>query len=744
MAKLQKTSVEMEGRFEERWVLVEDEPPAWEDGRELRVAGTRVTRMTGPRRVSGAARYVSDVVLPGMLQGVVVRSPHAHASVELNAEAARAVPGVHAVLTAADRPKVFASEPAFAGAPVAALACDGAASARAGVRALAARYEQLGFVVSTEQALSEQRLQEDPVEDESGDVEAGMAEADVIVEAEYATGAQIHHALEPHCAVVQWLGDELHAFVSTQGIWDARQQLAQAFDLDPDRVHVTCEFMGGGFGAKQGATTEGMIAAFLSRAAGGRPVRVFNDRRAEAVAAGHRASTEQTYRIGARRDGTLTAIEVTSVVANPMRGWVNPTTIPARTLYRCPNVRAQAIPLKIDVEPSNAFRAPGIMEGTFGYESALDELAAALSLDPLDLRRANHVDVDQVSGLPYTAKHLSTCIDRAAELAGWPERDALRDREHEDGRRRGLGAACQIWWGGGGPPAHALVRMGHDGVVTVVTGAQDIGTGVTTAFAQVAAEELGLPLDRVRVEVGSTRYGVYAPVSGGSQTMPSVAPAVRSAAYDLRAKLLELAGDVFEVSPDDLRIVDGSFVSLDGGLREPIVEVTGKLGKAQLVGTGSRGPNPDGMRVNTFGCQIAQVAVDVATGEITVERIVAVHDIGRVIAPLQARSQVEGGVLQGLGFALMEERVIDPTTGTVVNANLEDYKLPTHADCPEIVVEFVDRPDPHASTLGLKGLGEPPIVPTAPAVANAVYHATGVRVRTSPITRRRFLEARAG
>ena len=206
--------------------------------------------------------------------------------------------------------------------------------------------------------------------------------------------------------------------------------------------------------------------------------------------------------------------------------------------------------------------------------------------------------------------------------------------------------------------------MGHDGVVTVVTGAQDIGTGVTTAFAQVAAEELGLPLDRVRVEVGSTRYGVYAPVSGGSQTMPSVAPAVRAAAYDLRGKLLELAGDVFEVSPDDLEIVDGEFVSLDGALREPIAEVTGKLGKAQLVGTGSRGPNPDGMRVNTFGCQIAQVAVDVATGEIKVERIVAVHDIGRVIRPLQARSQVEGGMLQGLGFALMEERVVDPTTGT--------------------------------------------------------------------------------
>jgi CO/xanthine dehydrogenase Mo-binding subunit len=749
MAKLQKTSVEMEGRYEDRWVLVEDQPAGWEDDRALSVAGTRVARLTGPRRVSGAARYVSDIALPAMLQAVVVRSPHAHATVELDIDAARAVAGVHAVLSAADedvlqgRKQIFTREPAYAGAPVAALACEDDAAARAAIAALAPRYAQLGFIVDPARALAEQRFQEDPVEEETGDVEAGMAAADAIVEVEYATSAQVQHALEPHCAVAQWLGDELHVHVSTQGIWDARTQLARSFGLDPDRVHVTCEYMGGGFGAKQGPTTEGLIAAYLSRAAAGRAVRIFNDRRSEAVATGHRAQTQQSYRIGATANGVLTAIEMTSVIANPMRGWVNPTTIPARTLYRCDNVRVQAIPLLIDVEPSNAFRAPGIMEGTFGYESALDELATALAIDPLDLRRANDVDVDQVSGMPYTAKNLSACIDRAAELAGWADRDALRHREHADGRRRGLGAACQIWWGGGGPPAHALVRMGHDGLVTVVTGAQDIGTGVTTAFAMVAAEELGLPLERVRVEVGSTRYGVFAPVSGGSQTMPSVAPAVRSAAYDLKGKLLELAGDVFEVSADDLRIVDGEFVSLDGGLRQPVTEVTGKLGQAQLVGTGSRGPNPDGMRVNTFGCQVAQVAVDVATGEISVERIVAVHDIGRVISPLQARSQVEGGVLQGLGFALMEERVVDPTTGTVVNANLEDYKLPTHADCPEIVVEFIDKPDPHASSLGLKGLGEPPIVPTAPAIANAVFHATGVRVRTSPITRHRFLEARS-
>ena len=259
-------------------------------------------------------------------------------------------------------------------------------------------------------------------------------------------------------------------------------------------------------------------------------------------------------------------------------------------------------------------------------------------------------------------------------------------------------------------------------------------------LAQVAAEELGLSLDRVRVETGTTRYGVYSPVSGGSQTAPSMAPAVRAASNDVRGQVLDLASDLFEVSADDLDLVGGEIVSRDGALRKPLGEVTGKLGRAQLVGTGSRGPNPEGMRVNTFGCQIAQVAVDPATGEIEVERIVAVHDVGRVLNPLTASSQVEGGILQGLGFALMEERVVDPTTGTVVNGGLEDYKLLTIADCPEIISELLNEPDPHLSTMGVKGLGEPPIIPTAAAVANAVAAALGTRVREAPITRRRLLE----
>jgi CO/xanthine dehydrogenase Mo-binding subunit len=747
MAKLVRTQVEMEGRFEDRWVLIEPEDhiESWPEPAELSIVGRRATRVTGPRRVTGAARFVSDVALPGQLEAVVLRSPHAHARVELDLEAARAVPGVLAVAGPEDGPlqdgdPVLTGEPEYAGAAVAALVATDDAAAAAGLAALAPRWTPLGFVVDLEQGLAEQRFTSDPVEDERGDVEAGFDEADVIVEAEYRTPAQVHQALEPHCAVADWAQDELHVWVSTQGIFDARGELATTFGLDPERVHVTCEFMGGGFGAKQGATIEGLLAAHLARAAG-RPVRLFNDRRTETVATGYRAPSLQTYRIGARRDGTLTAIEATAVIAMGVSGlFVPPVVSPAATLYRCDNVRTMTFPVRLNLGFSNAFRAPGVMEGTFGFEQAIDELAEALELDPLELRRRNAVDVDQPSGLPYSSKGLEDAMARAAELAGWDDREALAATPGADGRRRGLGAACQIWWGGGGPPAHALVRLGADGMATVVTGTQDIGTGTTTVLAQVAAEELGLPLDRVRVETGTTRYGVYAPVSGGSQTAPSVAPAVRSAANDVRGQILDLASDLFEVSADDLDLAGGEIVSADGGLRRPLSEVTGKLGRAQLVGTGSRGPNPEGMRVNTFGCQIVQVAVDVATGEVEVERVIAVHDIGRVLNPLTASSQIEGGILQALGFALMEERVVDGTTGTVVNGGLEDYKLPTIADCPEIVSELLDVPDPNLSTMGVKGLGEPPIIPTAAALANAIAAAIGVRMREAPITRRRILE----
>ncbi len=303
-----------------------------------------------------------------------------------------------------------------------------------------------------------------------------------------------------------------------------------------------------------------------------------------------------------------------------------------------------------------------------------------------------------------------------------------------------MGCATQIWWGSGGPPAQSTVRIASDGLATVYTGMQDTGTGTTTGAQLVAAEELGFALDRVRIVSGDTASGLVAPMAGGSMTSPSMFPAIRSASGKARKLLLQLAGDVLEIAPDDLRIADGRILSSDRTVDMPVTDVTGKLGNASIEASGSRGPNPSDVMIQTFGCQIAQVAVDAALGEVRVEKVWAVHDVGRIVNPLTASSQVEGGILQALGFALSEEQVIDPTTGVPTNATFDDYKVPTFADTPEIVVDFVDLPDGSLPGTGAKGLGEPPIIPTAAAIANAFAHATGRRAKALPLTRARVLE----
>jgi xanthine dehydrogenase YagR molybdenum-binding subunit len=384
-----------------------------------------------------------------------------------------------------------------------------------------------------------------------------------------------------------------------------------------------------------------------------------------------------------------------------------------------------------------AFRAPGFVEGTFGLECLVDELAAKLDLDPLEFRRRNHSDDDAVDGRPFSSKNLLECYARAQPH--WDRREEVRARSGGSWKR-GVGMASQIWFGGGGPPSYAWVRIGADARAVVLTAMQDIGTGTATAMAQIAAEELGLPLERVDVSLGDSARGPYAVVSAGSSTVPSMGPAVRAAATDAVRQLLEIAAQRFDVEPDILSLRGGNIVSADGG-SWPLEEITGLFESGQILGQGSRGPNPTGMRVLTFGVQVAEVAVDVETGEVRVERIAAIHDVGRVINPLGASSQVEGGIIQGLGHSLSEERLLDPRSGITLTQSLDSYRMPTIADVPEIVTELIDVPDQHLTNLGSKGLGEPPIVPTSAAIANAIRDATGADVRSLPITREEMLRA---
>ena len=735
MARLIRTEKEVEGRFEEVWLVVEEDAlDQWPEG-PLEVVGRDALRKDARERILGQARYTADVQLPGMLHAAILRSPFAHARVKrIDLSSAAAMPGVHAVIGPGDV-NGLEEEAGFNGAPIAAVAADTFAHAQRAARAIAIEWEELEVVLDPEEAVRRERYTTEPETYERGEFERGLAEADVVVEATYRTSVVLHNSLETHQAVCQWVGDTLEVYISTQYIWGVRSAVADTFGLPGDKVRVVCEYMGGGFGSKNDPGEYTYVAAELSRRTG-RPVRCALTRREENTAAGNRNATIQKLVVGAKSDGTICAFGGEFVNAVGWSGWSAGTDGPMQMLYACDNVRTVRYGAKINTPPMKAFRAPGFVEGTFGLESLIDELAAKLDVDPLELRRKNYASSND--GKPFSSKNLMACYDLAQ--AQWDRRHEVRARSTGTWKH-GVGMASQIWYGGGGPPSYAWIRITSDGRAQVVTAMQDIGTGTRTAMAQIAAEELGLPLDRIEVSLGDTSRGPYATLSAGSSTVPSVGPAVRAAAADAKRQLIEIAAQRHHLEERVIDIVDGNVVSADGNLSTPVEKLVEVLEDAQILGKGARGPNPTGMSVLTFGLQVVEVAVDVETGEVRVDRVYAAHDVGRIINPLGARSQVEGGIIQGIGHTLSEQRLHDPETGRILTTTLDAYRMPTVADVPEIVCAFVDRPDEHLTNLGSKGLGEPPIVPIAAAIANAIRDATSADVHELPISREEMLRA---
>jgi CO/xanthine dehydrogenase Mo-binding subunit len=734
VARLIRTEKEVEGRYEEVWLVVEEDAlEQWPAG-PREVVGRPATRVTGPLRARGEARYTADIRLPGMLHAAVLRSPHAYARVKsISFERALAAPGVRAAI-GPEEANTLTEEPGHQGQAVAAIAAETYGQARAALALVDVDWQVLEPLVDPDEAVRRGEFVSDPSRHERGDVDKAIAEADVVVEAEFRTQTVLHSSFETHQSICEWRGDSLDVYISTQFIWGVRDEVASKLELPPDKVRVVCEFMGGGFGSKNGAGDHTYIAAELAKRTG-RPVRCMLTRREENLAAGNRNSTIQRLTAAARSDGTLVALAGEFVNATGWDGWAAPTDGPMQMLYDCENVRTVLYPAKLNTPPMKAFRAPGFVEGTFGLECILDELAAKLGKDPLEIRKLNYAHAGD--DRPYSSKNLMECYKRAEPH--WQRRQEVQARSTGPWRH-GVGLASQIWYGGGGPPSYAWVRLGSDGRATVVTAMQDIGTGTATTMSQIAAEELGLPLDRVDLVLGDSARGPYASISAGSSTTPSMGPAVRSAAADAARQIIEIAAQRYDKEERVLSLQGGNVVSSDGG-SWPIEDVVGLLEDAQILGKGARGPNPTGMQVLTFGVQVAEVAVDVETGEIRVERVAAIHDVGRVVNPLGASSQVEGGIIQGIGHTLSEERLLDPATGITLNQTLDTYKLPTIADVPEIVTELLDIPDEHLTNLGSKGLGEPPIVPTAAAIANAIRDATGADVRSLPISREEMLRA---
>ena len=631
--------------------------------------------------------------------------------------------------------KGLEDEPGFCGAAVAAVAADTFAQARRAVEAINVEWELLEAILDPEEAVRREQFTMPSSTYERGDFEKALESADVVIEGTYRTSVVLHNSMETHQSVCEWVGDTLNVYISTQYIWGVRSAVAEELGIPGDKVRVVCEYMGGGFGSKNDPGEYTFVAAELAKRTG-RPVRCALTRREENTAAGNRNLTIQRLKVGARSDGTIVALGGEFINGVGWSGWSAMTDGPMQMLYACDNVRTVRHGAKINMPPMKAFRAPGFVEGTFGLECLIDELAGKLELDPLELRRKNYADSND--GKPYSSKNLMECYDLARKH--WDRRDEVRARS-TDTWKHGVGMASQIWFGGGGPPSYAWTRVSSDGRVTVVTAMQDIGTGTRTAMAQIAAEELGVPLDHVDVVLGDSARGPYATLSAGSSTTPSVGPAVRAAAADAKRQILEIAAQRYNLEERVLDIKDGIVYSADGNVSIPLEQLLEILENSQILGKGGRGPNPTGMSVLTFGVQVVEVAVDVETGEVRVERVAAAHDVGRIINPLGARSQVEGGIIQGVGHTLSEQRLHDPETGRILTTSLDAYRMPTIADIPEIICEFVDKPDEHLTNLGSKGIGEPPIIPLAAAVANAIRDATGADVHELPITREEMLRA---
>jgi xanthine dehydrogenase YagR molybdenum-binding subunit len=687
--------------------------------------GTPIKRLDGPDKVTGRARYSYDINRPGMIYGKVVRSPYPHARVvSVDLAAAQKAPGVKAALVYREP----GTQVMYQGDPVAAVAADTEERARDAARLVRVRYEPLPHLANVEQAMAADAPPVFPngnvragARDETGDLAAGFANAAHTVDETYSTHVITHVCLETHGCVCEWDGEKLTAWISTQAVIQSAQQFAQALGIPQSNVHCITQYMGGGFGSKFGPDAQGIICAKLAKQANA-PVKLMLDRKEEHLDTGNRPSATAHIRAGVSSDGTLTAFEADSWGTG---GAGAPSGFPLPYIYNFPNRKRVHKDVYINAGLQRAMRAPGHPQGCFLTEILMDELADYVKMDPVAFRLRN---------LPPAGPNAmwAQYFRDGAKRFGWDKRHATGDPTPGP-IKTGIGVSAHRW-GGAGRGSHAHVDILSDGTAVVKCGTQDIGTGTRTIVAIVAAETFGLPVSGVKVEIGDSTLP-FSGGSGGSTTAASVTPAIRVACTDALDALFAKVAPTLGVPPADL-VADGGRIHVKGNASKGV----SWKDACKLIGTepiAVDGQWQDGLSgAGTSGVQFAEASVDIETGIVRVTRILAMQDCGLIVDKLTAESQAYGGVIAAINFALFEDRILDRVTGQMVNPNMEWYLLAGMSDVPNIDIVLNNMPE-----RGVIGIGEPPTVSTASAIANAVRNATGATIRSLPLHPHKVLAA---
>lgn len=720
----------------------------------MSLIGAPLTRVDGRAKVTGSATYTAEFPIPHLAYGVVVESTIPSGRItSIDTEKAEHAPGVVSVLTHQNAQKLPGAEKRISllqddaiqynGQPIAVVVAESLQQAQHAASLVRARYLATPAKLDFEAGFPTSHPGEhngEPGDAGWGDTSAGLAQAEVKVEEIYTTPIQHHNPMEMHATIAQWEGDKLMLHDATQAVTGRQEYVAKMFGISPENIRVIALYVGGGFGSKGQTWSHVVLTAMAARKVN-RPVKLVIERPQMFGPVGARPMTHQRLSLGATKDGKLTAIRhEVHAHTSVMEDYLESSAFATRVMYNCPNVATIHRLVPMNLGTPTYMRAPGVATGTYALEVAMDELAYKLKMDPLQLRLVNYAEVDPGNKKPFTEKSLRECYKQASEKFGWSKRTPEVGSMKDGNQLIGWGMATETY-PARGLPAAALVRFQPDGRVLVATGSQEIGNGIYTLITQVAAETLGVSPNIIDAKVGDTTLP-KAPISAGSMSTVSVTPAVQAAANEARENLIKLAvGDnqspVYGVSNDQVDIKDGRiFQKAAPDKGEPFAALIARHGNLPVEGNASLKPTLDQKKFSShsFGAVFAEVSVDPQIGTVRVRRVVAVFDVGKIMNQKLAQSQFIGGIVWGISLALFEDTHMDPHLGRFTNANLADYLVPVNADIPEIDVTALDIPDTKVDPLGARGIGEIGITGTGAAIANAIYHATGKRIRDLPIT----------